>query len=48
MGRNYVTLSGLFTFGIRVTKVWLMLARILPIFKEERTACDTSIQMLFQ
>lgn len=48
MGRNSMTLSRLFTFGIRVTKVWLKLAGISPIFKKERIAFDRSIPMLIE
>jgi len=45
MGLNSKTFSGLFNFGIRVIKVWFKLAGIVPEFKHESTAQDTSSPM---
>ena len=48
IGQNLVTLSGHLTLGIRVTHVWLMLAGILPAFKQDSTEKETLAPMLPQ
>ena len=42
MGRNSVTLLGIFTFGIRVIYVWLIDYNIWPEFKHDKTPFVTS------
>lgn len=48
MGRNSETFSGLFTFGIRDIKVWLIDMRSVPEIKQERTVSNISKPMLDQ